>query len=180
VGPPLIFDSQHRHGNGGFGPGPASHLPVARAHQPALLQHILQIIDVGYSLNMATPSLPPRYTFFVAGEEGDMNLIRTYMTEQRVTPLFSGSKLALKDSLQQAVRCASRKTRVTHALLLTVEPTMLLHMFMEKHATRSDRYSTTGIDLHRCPVQRYGLQYVVQELTANDLLFSLPRSPSPY
>jgi hypothetical protein len=111
-----------------------------------------------------------------------MNRIRDYMTQHRLTPLYtlySHDRLAVKDSLQQAIVCASRHTRVTHALLLTVEPTMLLHMFMAKHATRSDRHSTTGIDLHRCPIQRYGLQYTFQELTANDLLFSLPHSSSP-
>jgi len=156
---------------------------VARAYHLALLQHILHAIDVVYSLNMDAPPPPPpppRFVFFMAGEEGDLTRIVRHMTTRRVTPLFNHDRLALKDSLPAAVRSASRHTRVTHALLLTVEPTMLLHMFMEEHATRSNRNGATGIDLHQCPWRRYELQVVgVMQLTANDLLFSLPRSPSP-
>jgi hypothetical protein len=119
------------------------------------------------------------FTFFVAGEARKMFCIRDHISLYGVTPLFDSHGLALKDSLPGAVRSASRYTRVTHAVVLSVGPMMMLDMFMQGFATRSFRNFSTGVDLHKCPVHRYQLEVNVIALSTNDLLFSSLRTPSP-
>jgi hypothetical protein len=153
-----------------FGSGPASLL---------LVTGTCQIIDVVYTLKMEGRPPPPRFTFYVAGVETDMNMIKSHMETYGRTPLFDRNRLALKDSVQLAVRSASRHVAVTHALMIHIEPTMLLNMMLQGHATRSFRNNNTGLDLHRSPVRRYRLVVNVFQLTHADLLFSCPRSPSP-
>jgi len=120
-----------------------------------------------------------RFTFFTAGEEHDIFSIRAHMLRHGRTPLFDDHGLAMKDSLPQAVRCASRHATVTHALLLHVEPWMMLDIFMQGFATRSFRNSSAGVDLQQCPIGRYRLEVEIRQLTENDLLFSSPRTPDP-